>query len=147
MGLYAGGLDPRGLNIAAIAATMRPVLADWFNGEVAFRNPRTDTATEYDPLEDTGGDAEPVALFTARALIQPIRNTAVADYGDQAVSLAAVRLQLHIPEDQQLRSGMIARVVDGGEDAQLLGEDLLIDSVLSSSLAWYSIVQARTVAR
>lgn len=151
MGLYAGRTDPRRLDLAAIGVEMRPALEQWFSAHLQFVDPKTLEATPYDAKTDTGGDSVPKLVFDTGpggALLQPTRQFDVRDFGDQSFGITTVRIQVIVPPpDVQFRSGLIAIVVDGGNDSQLTGERIALDSALSSSLAWDKIIRGRVVAQ
>jgi hypothetical protein len=149
MGLYAGRTDPRKVDVAAIGAAMRPALEAWFTGHVKIVDPNTLEATEYNARTDTGGDAAPKLIFDSgpgNALLQSLRIYDVSDFGDQSFGQSTVRIQLAIPDGIQLHTGLMAVVVDGGNDAQLTGENIVIDSVVTSSIAWNAILRGRVIA-
>lgn len=145
MGLNAGGRDPRLVDPAAIAAIMRPIVAAWFGATIVIEDPDLEHVTPYDPLNDTGGTTEPHIVMTGAALIQPLPNAATTVFGDQQMSVGAVRIQVDVAPGVELRSGLRIRVTEAANDHILALRPMSLDDVATGSLAWNKILMARVL--
>jgi hypothetical protein len=145
MGLNAGGRDPRLVDPAAMAEMMRPVVTQWFAARIVIEDPELDHVTEYDPLTDTGGTTEPTIVHEGLALIQPLPNAATTVFGDQQLSVGAVRIQIDVPSTVELRSGLRIRVTEAANDHILALRPMSLDDVATGSLAWTKILMARVL--
>lgn len=145
MGLYAGGGLP---NIPAIAEAMRPALYAWFTGHIQLIDPKSETITPYDPVTDTGGTRTGSVVFDSQAggaLIQPIRAAGASNFGDQSVGIQGIRFQTTLDVSFVAKSGLIVKVIDGGEDPTLQAFQYALLNGVDSSLAWGRIYEARAV--
>lgn len=150
MGMYPHATkSPNLVDIAAIAAEMRPALYQWMSGRIMIFDPKQAATTPYDPLADTGGASVPNVLFDSGvngAIIQPMRAATSAEFGSQSVGIVGIRFQVKrdLPS-MPLRSGLRLIVFDGGEDASLETYMFSLNEGIDSSMGWGRILEATVV--
>lgn len=146
MGLYAGGGLP---DIPSIAAAMRPALYAWFTGHLQLIDPKSETITRYDSVADSGGVRTGASVVfdsgPGGALIQPIRAAGASNFGDQSVGIQGIRFQTTLDLSFVAKSGLVVKVLDGGEDSTLTAFQYALLNGVDSSLAWGRIYEARAV--
>lgn len=145
MGLYGPGFRAERVDVQAIAEQVRPALEEWFTARIRVEDPQTLTATDYDPVTDTGGSSTPLVLFEADALVQALNTGTVGDYAAQAAAFVVMRVQVAVPSGIDLRSGLHIVVTDGGNDPSLEQNRIMLDRFETSSIAWHSILTGRVV--
>jgi hypothetical protein len=142
MGVWANGLDPTTVDVAGIAATMRPALYAWMSARIKIFDPkRYATSPENALVLDTGEDG---------AIIQPLRAPAMVDFGSQPTAIVAIRFQVRddvtIQPGQTLRGGLVVKVVNGGNAPGLERLTFSLPEAVDSSLMWGRIFEANVVA-
>lgn len=133
MGTFSSG---SGINIGAIATTMRESVALWFNASIQIIDPNVGLATwnEYTNTE-TGG--APTVLWAGNARVQPLRGDSQSEAGFTQGSVVSARIQLPLDVSVGLlRKGLQVIIVDGGEDSVLQNLSFVIASSINSSYAW-----------
>lgn len=152
MGVFGGGA---GVDVAAIAETMRPILAQWFNGRFQIIRPADQERLRYDPVTDTYADPLGGAIPTAEvlydsgehgALFQPIRSAAPITVATQGTTIQSVRIQASRDAAAHVQSGLLVRILDGGQDASLEPLVYSLKGQPGTSLAWGAILEATVVA-
>lgn len=152
MGVWGRGPNPNRVDVAGIAAAMRPALYLWFNAHVQIFRPVRDNQADFDPFADDSATVDDSVLVLDSgvngALVQPLRTPNRVDVGDQANSLLGVRFQIarEVEPTEPLRGGLLVRVLDGGQDPTLTGYTFSLLETVDSSLAWGRIYEAVVVA-
>jgi hypothetical protein len=141
VGIFGLPTPASSVDIAAIAAQMRPAVEMWFSAHVRI----------YDP---TAGEAGIPLLvldsLAGGALVQPIRSPTRIEQGGQATAILGIRFQIKeaatFIEGQRPRSGLIVRVVDGGQSPELQELPFSLTEAVDSSLRWDRIMDAVLLA-
>lgn len=140
MGVWANGPDPTKADLMGIAEAMRPAVRQWMTGHVRI----------YDPNRDSTG--EPILVLDSGpqgALVQPLRAPSAIDIGGQPSNLLGIRFQItRAPVEvdlTKLGSGLVVRVIDGGNSPLLEIPTYSLGEVMDSTLGWDYIFEA-TVA-
>lgn len=145
MGVWGAGADPLAIDPWDIMLEMRPAVEAWFNARIQIIDPATIGTTAYNAFTDEGADTEPGVLWDSEAdgaLIQAIRTTVASDLGGQSVAVVGVRVQCFVPPEVSLRDGLLIKVLDGGNDHQLVNYRYVLSGGISSSHAWGHILHA-----
>lgn len=149
MGLYSGGMQAY-VDHEKIGQVMQGSLAGWLTGHIQIFLPSQSKRGVFDPVADTyASAAAPTLIYDsgpAGALVSPIRLSSVTSFGDQGVGIQGLHFQCfrHAP-DVRIKSGMIVKVLDGGNDATLPDFTFMVTDGTNSSLTWGHTYQARVV--
>lgn len=145
MGIYPNGLAPD-VDLKAIQQTMLAPMSGWWSAHIQVWDYQRSTPGVYDPIADTTtGAATPILIFDSGpngAAIQNVRLAAMSPFGDQAVGTRSLHFQTHI-DASSVRSGLVVRVLDGGNDPSLTEFEYVIEDGTNASNAWGRIYQAR----
>jgi hypothetical protein len=131
------------IDFAAISSEMAGIVSRWFNGTIQIVDPNLDNIT-FDAWTNATSGTETV-LWTGEARIQPISyNTGDPDAGRSVLATRRVRFQVPLDDTRAfVRSGLVVRVTDGGQFADLLDIDFTISSAINSSYAWLLTIEAQ----
>jgi hypothetical protein len=126
---------------------MRPALEQWMTARVQIFDPDRENATDYDPTADTGDKSTPLLVLDSGAngaIVQPIRSPTRILEGQQPTAILGVRFQIKRAPvvSVPIRAGMTLKVLDGGNDAALVGPLFSLVEGVDSSLAWDRIYDA-----
>jgi len=148
MGLYPNGLSPH-LDHKAIQAEMIVPLQMMFTAHIQVIDRHMSTPGSYDPVTDirTGSAGDEIVFDSGPngAFCQSIRLPTLVSFGDQAIGSQGLQFQCLLDPDINTQSGLIIKVLDGGNDPSLTAwEYMLFDSV-NSSLAWGRVYECRAL--
>lgn len=150
MGLFPTGLALHHVDTAAIAENIRPALYAWFDGHVQVFDPQQHRSSDYNALDDSGGESNELIVLDSGAqgaLIQPIRGAVETEFGGQNVGLLGIRFQIRRdrPVNGALHSGLRVRVLASGNDDQLTESIFSLVEGVDSSLAFGRILEATLI--
>jgi hypothetical protein len=148
--MYPRGGNPLAFDHRGIAEEMRKSLYLMFNAHVVIYDPHLDAPKEkYDYKKDSGGVGQPEIVFdsgAAGALIHTLSSTDMPEVGGQTSGSTGIRLQVKekVPRPV-LRSGLIVKVVDGGQNSALTKYLYRLTEALDQSDGWHGIWTAELV--
>lgn len=157
MGVWANGPDPRGnvVDLAGIAAVMRPALETFFSCRLALYDPNRNARGAYNPTTDARAGADPSVLVfdtgANGALIQPMRAAVDMAIGSQPNDINAIRFQLvkvgveGSSPTQVLRAGLTVKVLDGGNAPELEALTFSLTEAIDNSLTWDHLFHATVI--
>ena len=129
------------IDFAKIATEMRDIVVRWYNAEIKIIDPNIgDEVWDVETNSYTGTAA--VEIYSGKARIQPIRNTATPDLGITQGAIQGIRVQ--VPYDATIglvRKGLQVQVTDGGEDATLEDLQFVVRSGVNSSYGWNRTIE------
>ncbi|ACY35913.1 hypothetical protein CMP1-17 [Clavibacter phage CMP1] len=152
MGMWANfkGRNPIEPNVSLIAAEMRPALYAWFTAHIQVLDPSLKTVTDYDPITDEGGSfAVPRVLYDSGAngaRVRALDSTQMPEVGGQTANLSLIELQVKDAYPRPvLRSGLIIKIINGGENSALTKFLYQLTEAIDSSESWGGIWHAKLV--
>lgn len=148
MGLYPQGVVPD-FNHPAIQAEMIVPLQGMFTAHIQVIDRGMDMPGTYDPVADTtiGKSAETIIFDSGPngAFCQSIRLPTLVSFGDQAVSTQGLQFQCLLDPSLITQSGLIIKVLDGGNDPTLVNWEYVLLDPIDSSVAWGRVYEARAL--
>lgn len=140
MGVYVG--YGAGVDVAVIAAEMRPAVELWMNGEVMIVDPEIATG-DFDPWTNTIENGDPAVIWIGKARIQQL-GVSKANLQFGSTEIAGIRFQIprDIAEQGTIRKGLQVYVINGGEDTTLQDFQYIVRQGVNSSGMWTRTIEA-----
>lgn len=129
------------IDMAAIAAQMRPTVALWYNAEIEIIDPNAGEQTWDVETNEYIYDAADI-IWSGSARIQPISQARTPDMVITQGSIQAIRVQ--VPYDANLpliRKGLEVKVTNGGEDKVLESLQFVVRAAINSSYGWNRTIE------
>lgn len=156
MGVWSAGFDPDTIDVEAMKTAMLPALEQWFTAHVMIYDPSRATKADnpnYDPFRDNIA-ADPQRIpeecviwdsGPAGALVQPLRRSAVREYGGGGETVSTITVQTSMGPDIALQSGLRLAVLDGGNASNLEDYVFAVREGFDGSLSWGNIITCEVV--
>lgn len=124
------------INFQKISEEMSWVTSRWMNSVIQIVDPNMENMS-WDEWTNTANNYE-ILLWEGPARIQPISSiTSDVNAGRSVLASRKVRFQVPLDETREfVRAGLIVRVIDGGEFAELQNLQFAVSSAINSSYAW-----------
>lgn len=141
MGVYSS--YGAGVNVAAIAAEMRPAVELWMHGEVQIVDPDIQPSGEFDRWHNIAPFGSPAIIWQGKARIQQL-GVSKANLALGSTEIAGVRFQIprDIAAQGTIRKGLQVFVVNGGEDSTLEDFSYVVRQGINSSGMWTRTIEA-----
>lgn len=139
MGVWASGPSPFGVDVAGIAEAMRPAVEAFMTARIQVIDPKRASGGVPTILLDSGPNG---------ALVQPLRSPSTVTVGGQPNTIYGIRFQMkRTPQSESvnLRSGLLIKVLDGGNAPESTGRIYAMNEGVETSLAWDHIFEASVV--